>query len=511
MTAFLVESYKTLQQDPTRTMVTLLQQIALQTSSFSLTNGFINSTISQPSRTSDPVFQPTSNAKCVNILWFASLVISLATASLGIVVKQWLREYLAGEHTSAQARLRIRHFRHPALARWKVFEIAAVLPLLLQLSLALFLAGLCFFTAEVHQSIGHTTLPLVSAWAFLLVAVTFLPVANPTCPYQTSFLKDGLNYARRLNYRYISLLVSYIPERLFPRSAKALTDYILRWLMFYEEELAREVRSDKHDAHILLAVDAIQSDDQLLNHAMWEALQQADLDHDDLAKFLFAALGHRVQCDASKLLPRSFLNLRPLPKTSYAVIMDMVADLLLREPQSPPTSITTTSHTRSRTQTDRPCDEWVEYSICVLLSESRFPHSERVNRVLRWYLADDGYRFIAQFIHSRINIYTDTSNKFLGVLQRLSGGLLLIEDPMELLVVMQQLFQPPPSLPSSDPGQSAIPISVDDGRSICEDDGYFQVLPGCQDFVVELFVFRIQDACTAVHLGKRLSIWFYKL
>ncbi|KAI0771774.1 hypothetical protein BC629DRAFT_1291642 [Irpex lacteus] len=101
MTAFLVESYQSLHQDPMDTVVSLLEQIAVQTSS------------------------PTGNASAqdqrlrVNVLWFVSLVLSLVSASFGIIVQQWLREYVSTNYTSAQALLRIRHFRHPGLAKYK--------------------------------------------------------------------------------------------------------------------------------------------------------------------------------------------------------------------------------------------------------------------------------------------------------------------------------------------------------------------------------------------------------
>ncbi|KAI0688465.1 hypothetical protein BC835DRAFT_1284579, partial [Cytidiella melzeri] len=144
MTAFLIESYQNLSQDPNVVMILLLQQVALQTNSYVINAGFLNSTI-PPLIPTLPAFQPSANAIRVNVLWFASLTLSLVSASFGILVKQWLREYLAGEYTSPQARLRIRHFRNPGLDHWKVFEIAAILPLLLQLSLGLFLIGLCFF------------------------------------------------------------------------------------------------------------------------------------------------------------------------------------------------------------------------------------------------------------------------------------------------------------------------------------------------------------------------------
>ncbi|KAI0691116.1 hypothetical protein BC835DRAFT_1279793, partial [Cytidiella melzeri] len=184
LTAFLIESYQGLQQDPMEVMVALMQQVAIQTYSYSLNAGFLNSTappFSQPRLG----FQPSVNAVRVNVLWFASLTLSLMSASFGILVKQWLREYLAGDYTSPQARLRVRHYRNPGLDKWKVFEIAAILPLLLQLSLASFFVGLCIFTADVHTTVAHTTLPLVAGWGFLFIASALVPAFSPRCPYKT--------------------------------------------------------------------------------------------------------------------------------------------------------------------------------------------------------------------------------------------------------------------------------------------------------------------------------------
>ncbi|KAI0753923.1 hypothetical protein BC629DRAFT_1174780 [Irpex lacteus] len=45
-----------------------------------------------PIRPNLPDFQPTVNAIRVNVLWFASLTLSLVSASFSILVKQWLRD-----------------------------------------------------------------------------------------------------------------------------------------------------------------------------------------------------------------------------------------------------------------------------------------------------------------------------------------------------------------------------------------------------------------------------------
>ncbi|KAI0732776.1 hypothetical protein BC629DRAFT_1262454, partial [Irpex lacteus] len=165
LTAFVIVSYPLL-QDPNQASASM------------------SMSMSTPSTPSTP-FQPSITAIRINVLWFASLVISLATASSAILVKQWLRSYLKFASASPQGQLRIRHFRRAGLETWKVFGIASTLPLLLQVSLALFFAGLCLFTQDVYPAVGHITLPLVCAWLFFFVVVTISPSFTAQCPYTT--------------------------------------------------------------------------------------------------------------------------------------------------------------------------------------------------------------------------------------------------------------------------------------------------------------------------------------
>ena len=168
-----------------------MERIADQTASYMVYAGVINSTFTPT--TIPPAIRTQGlsvNDIRVSVLWFASLMISLIAASSAILVKQWLREYLAVENPSPQARLRVRHLRYPQLAKWRVFEIAAVPPLLLQLSLGLFFVGMCYFTLAIHRSIGYTTLPLVVGWATCFFCITVPPFAFPRCPYRTPLLKS---------------------------------------------------------------------------------------------------------------------------------------------------------------------------------------------------------------------------------------------------------------------------------------------------------------------------------
>ncbi|KAJ3730283.1 hypothetical protein C8R42DRAFT_568486, partial [Lentinula raphanica] len=85
----------------------------------------------------------------INGLFFASLALSLATALLSVLVKQWLQAYENLPSGNAKERAMIHHFRYTGLIHWKVPEIIGILPLILHMSLGLFLIGLSLYVFEL--------------------------------------------------------------------------------------------------------------------------------------------------------------------------------------------------------------------------------------------------------------------------------------------------------------------------------------------------------------------------
>ncbi|KAJ7342975.1 hypothetical protein DFH08DRAFT_629694, partial [Mycena albidolilacea] len=81
----------------------------------------------------------------VNGLWFTSLMLSLTTALLAVLAKQWLRQYSSFITGSARERAIIRQFRYASFDKWGVQSIISLLPAILHLSLFLFVAGLVVF------------------------------------------------------------------------------------------------------------------------------------------------------------------------------------------------------------------------------------------------------------------------------------------------------------------------------------------------------------------------------
>ena len=110
LTAFNVQSYPLLAA-PEPSPSQILQQISMQLGSISLHGPFANST--QPPfklNASQPTSPPRS-AVWLNILWFSSLILSLSAASVGILVKQWLKEYVSGLSGTSREAARLRQYR----------------------------------------------------------------------------------------------------------------------------------------------------------------------------------------------------------------------------------------------------------------------------------------------------------------------------------------------------------------------------------------------------------------
>lgn len=170
VTTFIIESYKTLQPDPTNTMIDLLSQIAIRP------DGSLNSTSTLPA-SSVQQFSPTASSIRVNNFWFISLVLSLTTALIGIISLQWLREHQSYRpNMPSRDKYALFNMRSEALKTWHVHTIFTSLPLLLQSALILFLGGIIDFLS----TFGHITVlipvtVIVGCTLCFLIGTTALP------------------------------------------------------------------------------------------------------------------------------------------------------------------------------------------------------------------------------------------------------------------------------------------------------------------------------------------------
>ncbi|KAH8104054.1 hypothetical protein BXZ70DRAFT_680660 [Cristinia sonorae] len=119
---------------------------------------------------------------------------------------------MAHDSISPQGYVRVRHFRREGLLEWHVFEIAAVLPLLLQCALMLFFIGLCDYLHSLYPPLGWTVTTVVILWLLVYITTALAPVFSPNCPYKTPFLKVA-PHTQVVWLKYLVEWTSYLFER----------------------------------------------------------------------------------------------------------------------------------------------------------------------------------------------------------------------------------------------------------------------------------------------------------
>ncbi|KAF8521790.1 hypothetical protein BU17DRAFT_16086, partial [Hysterangium stoloniferum] len=134
LTAFLIESRKDLQVDPLREILQALQNPLAVTTS-------------QP-------FQVSKSSLVVNCLWFISLGLTLFSALCAVLAKEWLAKYIPVSPGSRSSDACQRLLRVRRAQQWRLESVVTGIPLLIQLALFLFCAGLVLFTWNSSVALG---------------------------------------------------------------------------------------------------------------------------------------------------------------------------------------------------------------------------------------------------------------------------------------------------------------------------------------------------------------------
>lgn len=145
----------------------------------------------------------------VNALWFTSLTLSLGTALIAVLVKQWLYQYMSMISGTARDRSLIRYYRFEGLQKWHVLTIIGILPIVLHIALGLFLAGLVIFLIPLNTPLA-CVVGFITLGVYTLYAVSnILPLVYIQCPYRTPF-SDILNLLLRSLKTFPSLAMMHL-------------------------------------------------------------------------------------------------------------------------------------------------------------------------------------------------------------------------------------------------------------------------------------------------------------
>ncbi|KAK6977341.1 hypothetical protein R3P38DRAFT_2810523 [Favolaschia claudopus] len=210
LSAFLIESYKSLTPDSEDRMATLLGQISTQLS------GIANGTrINIPPP--EPFVVSISSLVC-NLLWFISLGLSLSSALIATLVEQWARDfrYKTDMRSSPVIRARIFAYLYYGLKRFNMHAVVDLIPFLLHASLVLFFVGLVAFLVPVNRDAMILSLILLGILLFVYAALTVFPLLYHDSPYKTP-LSAGL-------WRIVQHLRNFDPVAKVSRPSPSMVD-----------------------------------------------------------------------------------------------------------------------------------------------------------------------------------------------------------------------------------------------------------------------------------------------
>ncbi|KAF9256430.1 hypothetical protein L218DRAFT_1026210, partial [Marasmius fiardii PR-910] len=193
VTAFIIESYKGLQVDPADSTVALLN------STLTILMGIAQCNNTEPlslSFDSSPIpshFTPSASVVRINTFWFLSLTLALVDALIGLLCKQWLHAHQqqTNTHTPEQA-LALRWLRSQSFEHWHVPKTLASLPMILEMALFLFFAGLLELLWTQHPIPFAFSLSVVGVAVVFYLVTAILPGLNIIqqaldliCPYRS--------------------------------------------------------------------------------------------------------------------------------------------------------------------------------------------------------------------------------------------------------------------------------------------------------------------------------------
>ena len=102
---------------------------------------------------------------------------------IGIIVKQWLKEYSTGLYEHSRDIARRRQYRYGNLEKWRVGIIVALIPVLLLVAAVLFLAGLLILLYNTHDTVARVVSVFVGLLFLFVILTTILPAIFRSCCY----------------------------------------------------------------------------------------------------------------------------------------------------------------------------------------------------------------------------------------------------------------------------------------------------------------------------------------
>ena len=134
-----------------------------------------------------PEFSPPEYIVVVNALFYASLGVILLAASIAMLIKSWVREFDRGLHALSipEQRAKTREFRYLGMERWKLADMVAILPFLIQISLVLFAIGLVILLFHINIVSFRVTTVILGVGVLYYAGTTTISVFATSSPFHS--------------------------------------------------------------------------------------------------------------------------------------------------------------------------------------------------------------------------------------------------------------------------------------------------------------------------------------
>ncbi|KAK0430617.1 hypothetical protein EV421DRAFT_247623 [Armillaria borealis] len=218
VTAFLIESYQWLSEDPIEALLTRI--------SSQLDPAINTSSMNAP-------FTPSSSNVVINVAWFSSLILALTAVLMAILVKQWLVQYSwTNGRFVPPPRLAVglRQMHFTSLNSPFIEGSMAYTPLLLIIALFLFFAGLSILLWTLNSMVAGVTTTLIGFTTIYFLATTIVPSFDPNSMCRS---------IQAWSFRRVVLLFRFIVTGGRKPSIDTWIDISLEYLKGKNEHLSR--------------------------------------------------------------------------------------------------------------------------------------------------------------------------------------------------------------------------------------------------------------------------------
>jgi len=201
-------------------------------------------------------FSPPEYIVIVNALFYASLGVMILAAFIAMLITSWVREFDRGLRAMSlpEQRTKTREFRYLGLEYWKLPEMVAILPLLIQLSLRLFSIGLVLFLFHISAPSFGITMSIFGVGVLYYAVTTSISVFVTSSPFHSPLSRAlGKVYQHMHAYfcpdidGFLSPDMNITPATALGRLRRHIQIFLQKWRPYLERDFAEPITGTTPD------------------------------------------------------------------------------------------------------------------------------------------------------------------------------------------------------------------------------------------------------------------------